>query len=62
MYAYRKRDRLEPILNLTLYWGRKRWKQPLSLADMVDMSLLPEQLRELFADYRVHLIHMRYTA
>ena len=60
MYAYRKRDRLEPILNLTLYWGRKRWKQPLSLADMVDMSLLPERLRELFADYRVHLIHMRH--
>ena len=60
MYAYRKRDRLEPILNLTLYWGRKRWKQPLSLADMLDMSLLPERLRELFADYRVHLIHMRH--
>lgn len=60
MYAYRKGDRLEPILNLTLYWGRRRWKRPLSLADMVDMRLLPEPLRELFQDHHMHLIHMRH--
>lgn len=60
LYAYRKSDRLEPVLNLVLYWGKKRWKQPLSLADMVDMRLLPDRLKELFPDYRVHLIHMRY--
>lgn len=60
MYTYRKDDRLEPVLDLTLYWGRKRWKSPLSLADMVDMGRLPEPLRELFQNHCVHLIHMRH--
>lgn len=60
-YRYRKGDCLEPILNLTLYWGRKKWEGPLSLRDMMrDMSPLPEKVRHLAGDYRVHLISMRF--
>lgn len=58
-YAYRKEDRLLPVLNLTLYWGRKRWERPLSLGDMTDTDSLPVELKDLFEDHRVHLIHMR---
>ncbi len=58
-YRYRKEDRLEPVLNLTLYWGRRKWRKPLSISDMVDMDALPEKLRQLLGDYKVHLIHMR---
>lgn len=58
-YCYREEDRLEPILNLTLYWGTKKWRNPLSVRDMVDMDRLPEKLQHLVGDYRVHLIHMR---
>lgn len=60
-YRYKKGDCLEPILNLTLYWGRKKWEEPLSLGDMMeDMSPLPEKMRRLAGDYQVHLIPMRF--
>lgn len=58
-YRYKKEDRLEPVLNLTLYWGRKRWERPLCLGEMTKIRALPLKLCELFEDYRVHLIHMR---
>lgn len=58
-YRYREADRLEPLLSLTLYWGRPEWKRPLSLWDMMDQKRLPEELKGLFGDYKVHLIHMR---
>lgn len=58
---HRKENRLEPVLNLTLYWGRKTWKNPLSLKDMMrDMTGLPLKLQRLAGDYRVHLISMRF--
>ena len=58
-YRYRQDDRLEPVLNLTLYWGKKPWKSPLSLGEMTKIRSLPLKLCELFGDYKVHLIHMR---
>lgn len=58
-YRYREEDRLEPILNLTLYWGRRKWVKPLSMRDMVDLDALPKELKQLFGDYKVHLIPMR---
>lgn len=59
-YHYRKTDRVVPVLNLTLYWGTRKWESPLSLREMTrDISELPEKLKELAGDYRVHLIPMR---
>lgn len=60
-YHYKRGDRLEPILNLMLYWGTKKWEGPLSMGDMMkDMSPLPETIRRLAGDYRVHMIPMRF--
>ncbi len=59
-YRYKKSDRLDPVLNLTLYWGGKVWQEPLSLGEMTRIGELPAKVRELFGDYRVHLIHMRH--
>ena len=58
-YRYRKEDRLDPVLNLTLYWGRRRWERPLSLGEMTTLRTLPLKLCQLFGDYRVHLVSMR---
>ncbi len=58
-YRYRQGDRLEPVLNLTLYWGREAWEKPRSLGDMVDRQKLPGKLADLFQDYKVHLVPMR---
>lgn len=59
LYRYREDDLLEPILNLTLYWGRKKWDRPLSLGEMTGIRDIPLKLCSLFGDYRVHLIPMR---
>lgn len=60
-YYYRKKDRIVPVLNLTLYWGTKKWEHPLCLRDMMgDLSPLPEKLAGLVGDYTVHLVCMRF--
>lgn len=58
-YRYRRTDKLEPVLNLTLYWGKEEWTGPLSLGDMMDRKGIPYRLWDLFGDYRIHLIPMR---
>lgn len=59
-YHYRREDRIDPILNLMLYWGTEKWESPLCLKDMMgDFSFLPEKLRNLVGNYEVHLISMR---
>lgn len=59
-YHYKKGDRILPVLNLTLYWGKRKWKEPLSLRDMMaDLAALPGKLQDLAGDYQVHLIPMR---
>lgn len=60
LYRYGKDDRIKPILNLTLYWGKENWDTPLSLREMMeDYSELPLTLRRLVGDYKIHVIHMR---
>ena len=47
------------MCNLKLYWGKEREDMPTSLGDMMDMESMPEQMRHLFNDYRVHTVCMR---
>ena len=61
-YHYKKEDVLLPVLNLTLYWGSRRWRSPLCLRDMIDQrqkSVLPKKLWSLAGNYKVNLISMR---
>ncbi len=62
-YRYKKEDVLLPVLNLTLYWGSRRWGHPLCLRDMMGQgqkTVLPKKLWNLAGNYKVNLIHMRY--
>lgn len=60
-YHYRAHDRICPIMNLTLYWGTKRWKNPLCLREMMhNLAGMPEKLQALAGDYKVNLIEMRF--
>lgn len=34
-YRYRAGDVLEPVVNLLLYWGKKEWKGPGTLKEMM---------------------------
>lgn len=58
-YRYRRADKLEPVLNLILYWGKGEWTEPLALGDMMKREGIPGKLWDLFEDYRIHLIPMR---
>lgn len=58
-YRFRKKDCLEPILSLTLYWGKEEWKEPVSLREMMKMAGLPPGVQKMFQDYKIHIIHMR---
>ena len=59
-YHYKREDRIEPILDLTLYGGKEKWKSPLGLRElMTDMRMLPRKMTRLVGDYRVNLIPIR---
>lgn len=59
-YHYKREDRIEPILDLTLYWGKEKWKSPLGLRELMTyMRMLPRKMTRLVGDYRVNLIPMR---
>lgn len=57
-YGFKKEDRLNPVCNLQLYWGKEKLEAPASLRDMMDMEALPEPVKYLFNDYRIHTVSM----
>ena len=57
--GFGREDRLVPVLSVVLYFGEQEWDGPLCLKDMMDLSTLPEEVREKIADYPVHLIDVR---
>lgn len=52
-----KEDRLHPIVSVTVYYGEQSWDGPLSLKDMI--VEMPEEIEEIFSDYKINLIQVR---
>lgn len=59
LYRYKSDDRVVPVINLVLYWGKKPWKTPQGISDMSNIKVLPRGMTKLAEDYRIHLIPMR---
>lgn len=59
LYQYKTSDVLEPVVDLMLYWGKRKWKKPLGMRDMVNTSLASAPIEKLFNEYKVHMISMR---
>ena len=57
--GFGREDHLVPVLSVVLYFGEQEWDGPLCLKEMMDLSTLPEEVREKIADYSVHLIDVR---
>ena len=55
--ALHEEDRLKPIINLALYYGKEPWNGATSLKDL--FPHVPEKIREVFPDYRINLIQAR---
>lgn len=59
MYSYKKTDKLVPIMNFVLYWGKEPWEEPRSLIDMQDIRNLPKELEGFLSEYRINIVSLR---
>ena len=52
-------QKLMPVATFVLYYGKKRWRKPLSLMDVLDIPGEDRGIwRRLLSDYRIKVIHM----
>lgn len=59
LYGFRKESRLRPVVTFILYSGKEAWDGPVSLHDILDFTDFPNALREMVADYKIHLVEIR---
>lgn len=59
LYRFRAGDKILPILNLVLYWGKEKWKQPHSLHEMWNVDAIPDDVEILLNDYKINVIAVR---
>ena len=59
MYGFQKGSRLFPTVTFILYFGEEEWDGARNLHDILDFEGIPESLRELVSDYRIHVIEVR---
>ena len=62
LYGFRKNSRLYPAVTFILYAGAEEWDGPKSLHDILDFTDIPEELRQMVADYPIHLVEIRKLA
>lgn len=59
LYGFRKVSRLHPVVTFILYSGKETWDGPRSLYEILDFTDLPNELRAMVSDYRIHVIDIR---
>lgn len=57
--GFSKEDKLSPICTLVLYYGEEPWDGPTRLSELLSFEGLPDEVREVIADYPIHVIDMR---
>jgi len=56
--GFTKEDKLYPCVTLVLYYGED-WDGSRNLHDLLDFTNIPEQLKHLVNDYKIHLIEIK---
>lgn len=57
-----KKNRLVPIINIVLYYGKKPWDGPCSLYDMMELDHTWdgfEEIKDFLPSYRIHVVDVR---
>lgn len=55
-------DRVSPIVTLVIYYGQEPWSAAKELSQLIQYDGVPQELRELVNNYRIHLLEVRnYT-
>lgn len=57
--GFSRRDRLIPAFTIVVYFGRKEWDGPRCLKDMMELGNCPKEMRDMIADYPIHLLEVR---
>ena len=52
-------DKLHAVCTLVIYYGKEPWTGSTCLTDMLDFSEIPEEIRDIVADYPIHVIDAR---
>lgn len=60
--GFGKNDQLNPAFTLVVYYGEEPWNGPESLLEMMDLRELPEEVKEVIADYPLRVLDVgRFT-
>lgn len=57
--GFARKDRLTPTVTIVVYLGREPWDGPRTLKDMMDLESYPDDMKEMIADYPIHLLEVR---
>lgn len=57
--GFAREDKLIPTVTIVVYMGREPWDGPRTLKDMMDLESYPDDMKELIADYPIHLLEVR---
>jgi len=60
--GFLKQDRLYPVFTLVLYYGKEPWDGARELYELMDYDNLPERLRKMLNNYRIHVLEVRRFA
>ena len=52
-------DLLKPVAVVVIFFGDEEWKGARTLHELLDWTDIPEEWKELFMDYRMHLIEVQ---
>ena len=57
--SFRKEDRLNAVFTIVLYYGEKTWDGANDLYSLINFDEVPEMLKDLFNNYRLHVLEVR---
>ena len=57
--SFRKEDRLNAVFTIVLYYGEKTWDGVKDLYSLINFDEVPEMLKDLFNNYRLHVLEVR---
>lgn len=57
--GFGKGDRIRPVITIVLYYGREPWDGARDLYSLMGCSHLPDKLRHMLNNYRIHVLEIR---
>ena len=57
--GFAKQDKLMPVITIVIYFGKEPWDGPRSMKEMLDLSDLPDYVKDMIADYPIHILEVR---